>query len=31
VPKPVDLSALRESLAHIGQQVNLQKLARAPL
>ncbi|HMB83832.1 MAG TPA: response regulator [Terriglobales bacterium] len=31
VPKPVDLAALRESLAHIGQQVNLQKLARAPL
>jgi DNA-binding response OmpR family regulator len=31
VPKPVDLSALREQLVHIGQQVNLQKLARAPV
>jgi DNA-binding NtrC family response regulator len=31
VPKPVDLSALRELLVHIGQQVNLQKLARAPV
>lgn len=31
VPKPVDLATLRESLAHIGQQVNLQKLARAPV
>jgi DNA-binding NtrC family response regulator len=31
VPKPVDLAALRESLARIGKQVNLQKLARAPV
>ncbi len=31
VPKPVDLSALRESLARIRQQADLQKLARAPV
>jgi DNA-binding NtrC family response regulator len=31
VPKPVDLAALRESLVRIGKQVNLQKLARAPV
>ena len=31
VPKPVDLATLREQLARIGKQVNLQKLARAPV
>jgi DNA-binding NtrC family response regulator len=31
VPKPVDLATLREQLVRIGQQVNLQKLARAPV
>ena len=31
VPKPVDLAVLRESLERIGKQVNLQKLACAPV
>jgi CheY-like chemotaxis protein len=31
VPKPVDLSVLREQLTRIGKQVNLQKLAHAPV
>jgi two-component system, chemotaxis family, chemotaxis protein CheY len=31
VPKPVDLSVLRELLTRIGKQVNLQKLAHAPV
>jgi DNA-binding NtrC family response regulator len=31
LPKPVDLSALRESLSRVGQQADLQKLARAPV
>jgi DNA-binding NtrC family response regulator len=31
MPKPVDLAALRESLVRIGKQVNLRKLARAPV
>ena len=31
VPKPVDLAALREQLVRIGKQVELRKLARAPV
>ena len=31
VPKPVDLAALREQLVRIGKQVDLRKLARAPV
>src|SRR5471030_3027931 len=31
VPKPVDLAVLREQLTRIGKQVNLRKLARAPV